>query len=202
MHDSVQLKFHGLWPTMLAKRVLPDYKEPTSALAQYILKQEEKEKDLTARYQEQDFFADQLPSVLWLKKNIDETIQALITQSGVKSSPTWTIFGWYNVNRFGDHHAPHTHPHSYLSGTFYVQLPALPIDPQDPKAHSSCISFFDPRTAANMIAASGTPDSRPIHHEFPTPGTLLVWPSPLQHSVHPNLCDELRISISFNVIVK
>ena len=201
MSDKVQLNFNGLWPTMLAKRILPNYEQPTLSLAQYILEQEALEKDFTARYQEQDLFADQHSSVQWLKNQINETTQALITQSGVKQLPIWTLFSWYNVNRYGDHHAPHTHPQCYLSGTYYVQLPTLPSDPLDPKANSSCISFYDPRSGANMITAGGDPDSKSSHKVFPTPGTLLMWPAPLQHAVHPNLCDELRISISFNVIV-
>jgi len=28
-----------------------------------------------------------------------------------------------------------------------------------------------------------------------------MWPSPVQHYVHPNLSDERRVSISFNVII-
>jgi hypothetical protein len=28
-----------------------------------------------------------------------------------------------------------------------------------------------------------------------------MWPSPLQHQVHPNLTEEQRISISYNLIL-
>jgi hypothetical protein len=35
----------------------------------------------------------------------------------------------------------------------------------------------------------------------PSAGTLLMWPSPMQHAVHPNLSEELRITISFNLYV-
>jgi hypothetical protein len=31
---------------------------------------------------------------------------------------------------------------------------------------------------------------------------LLMWPSPLQHYVHPNLSEEHRVSISFNVLME
>ena len=33
-------------------------------------------------------------------------------------------------------------------------------------------------------------------------GMILLWPAFLLHYVHPNLADDLRISISFNLIVK
>jgi ectoine hydroxylase-related dioxygenase (phytanoyl-CoA dioxygenase family) len=52
-----------------------------------------------------------------------------------------------------------------------------------------------------MITTGSEPDSRPVYRVTPSPGTLLIWPSPLQHAVYPNLSGDLRISISFNVIV-
>jgi uncharacterized protein (TIGR02466 family) len=186
---------------MLAKRLLPDFERPTQELAQHILEVEARETDLTARYQQQDLFADKKPCVQWLKKQINETVTALITQNGVHHLPSWGLFSWYNVNRFGDHHAPHTHPHSYLSGTYYVQLPRHQNDPLVENPHSGCISFYDPRNGANMITTGSEPDSRPVYRVTPSPGTLLIWPSPLQHAVYPNLSGDLRISISFNVIV-
>ena len=30
----------------------------------------------------------------------------------------------------------------------------------------------------------------------------MMWPSPVQHYVHPNLSEEPRVSISFNVIME
>lgn len=44
-----------------------------------------------------------------------------------------------------------------------------------------------------------------IEAEFtvePRAGLMLLWPAFLQHFVHPNLTDESRISISFNVVLK
>jgi uncharacterized protein (TIGR02466 family) len=71
----------------------------------------------------------------------------------------------------------------------------------DPRAHSACISFYDPRTGANMITVGSEPDARSTHVVRPSAGTLLMWPSPMQHAVHPNLSEELRITISFNLYV-
>jgi uncharacterized protein (TIGR02466 family) len=114
---------------------------------------------------------------------------------------TWTLFSWYNTNRYGDHHAPHTHPRSYLSGTYYVRVPSGPASVDDPRARPACISFYDPRTGANMITAGTERDARSAHVVRPSDGTLLMWPSPVQHSVHPNLSEEHRVTISFNVLV-
>ena len=202
MSSRPQMQFNGLWPTMLARRTLPDFERPTADLVTYILDQEAREPDFTARYQEQNFFATAHSAVIWLKNHIDQTASALIAQSGVKDMPEWRLFSWYNVNRYGDHHAPHTHPHAYLSGTYYVQLPPeLPTE-DDPNVYPACIAFYDPRNSANMISVGSEPDAQSAYIVRPTPGSLLIWPSPVQHAVHPNLSSDLRITISFNLIIK
>ncbi|MGE5640565.1 MAG: TIGR02466 family protein [Clostridia bacterium] len=195
------MTFNGVWATFLARRRLPAFEEPNRGLAAFIAEQEAREKDYTVRFYEQNFFASQHPSVRWLRGEVDDTIKAYLSQAGVTQLPSWTIHGWYNTNRYGDHHAPHTHPRSYLSGTYYVQVPEAASGSSDPKAHPACISFYDPRTGANMAAVAGDRDSRASYIVSPSAGMLLMWPSPLQHSVHPNLSQEHRISISFNVMI-
>jgi len=157
MSDMPRMSFTGVWPTLLISRRLPGFEPPTEELAADIEAQEARERDLTARYQAQDFFARDLPAVRWLKDQIDRTTAAFLEQNGVQQKRTWTIFGWYNVNRLGDHHAPHTHPRCYLSGTYYVRVPAPPAGASIPGVHPASISFYDPRTGASMIAAPAIP---------------------------------------------
>lgn len=201
MSAAPRMRLSGIWPTYLVHRRLAGFEQPTEALATFILEQETREADYTARYQEQNFFAIDHPAVRWLRDQIDQTAGAFLQHAGIPSAPKWTLFGWYNTNRYGDHHAPHTHPRSYLSGTFYVRVPPPPADVADPAARPACISFYDPRTGANMVTEGSEPDARPSHVVRPSPGSLLMWPSPMQHSVHPNLSQEHRVSISFNLIV-
>jgi uncharacterized protein (TIGR02466 family) len=193
-----RMAFTGLWPTMLVTRRLPGFDQPTAGLAAYILEQEAREADYTARYQEQSFFSSEHPAVRWLNEQIDQTTTAFLRHVGIERALSWTIFGWYNTNRYGDHHAPHTHPRAYLSGTYYVRMPSAPASVDDRQA---CISFYDPRTGANMITVGSEPDARAAHAVRPSAGTLMMWPSPVQHYVHPNLSEEHRVTISFNVIM-
>ena len=201
MSAAPRMAFNGLWPTLLVRRRLPAFEQPNAGLAAHIAEQEAREKDYTARYQEQNFFAGAHPAVRWLKDQVDQTVSGFLGHIGVESKVAWTLFAWYNTNRYGDHHAPHTHPRSYLSGTYYVRVPPTPATLEDPRAQPACISFYDPRTGANMISAGIERDARDVHVVRPSAGTLLMWPSPLQHSVHPNLSQEHRVSISFNVLV-
>jgi uncharacterized protein (TIGR02466 family) len=201
MSAAPRMTFNGVWATFLARRRLPGFEQRNRALAALIAEQEAREKDYTARFHEQNFFANAHPAVAWLRDEVNETIKAYLSQGGAARLPAWTIQGWYNTNRYGDHHAPHTHPRSYLSGTYYVQVPPAAAASGDPATHPACISFYDPRTAANMAAVPGDRDSRASYLVSPTAGVLLMWPSPVQHSVHPNLSQEHRVSISFNVMI-
>jgi uncharacterized protein (TIGR02466 family) len=196
-----RMAFSGVWPTMLVRRSLPGFAEPNAGLDAFIAEQESREADFTARYQEQNFLASERPAVRWLNDQINKTVTDFLHHTGIKRTLSWTLFGWYNVNRYGDHHAPHTHPRCYLSGTYYVRVPAEPASVDDPRSQPACISFYDPRTGANMVTVGSESDARAAYVVRPSAGTLLVWPSPVQHYVHPNLSDELRVSISFNVIM-
>lgn len=202
MSAAPRMAFNGLWPTFLVKRQLPGFEQPTAGLAEYIAREEAREKDYTARYQEQALFSSKHPAVRWLREQIDQTATAFLRHVGLERRITWTFFAWYNTNRYGDHHAPHTHPKSYLSGTYYVRVPPAPASVDDPTAQPGCISFYDPRTAANMVTVGSEPDARAAHTVRPTAGTLLMWPSPVQHYVHPNLSEEHRVTISFNLMLK
>ncbi|HEX7250363.1 MAG TPA: TIGR02466 family protein [Burkholderiales bacterium] len=199
MSAAPRMTFTGLWPTFLLSRRLPGFEKPTADLAAYIADQEGREKDYTARYQEQGLFSIDRPSVRWLKEHIEQTALGFLGHVGLRGNLSWTLMGWYNTNRLGDHHAPHTHPRSYLSGTYYVRVPAPPAGVEDPRARPGCISFYDPRTGANMVAAGTEYDARAAHTVLPSAGLLMMWPSPVQHYVHPNLSEEHRVSISFNL---
>lgn len=201
MSAAPRMEFNGVWPTMLVSRQLPGFEQPTAGLAAYIYEQEAREVDYTARYREQDFFASRNWAVQWLKNQFNLSATAFLRQAGIERKLSWRLFSWYNVNRYGDHHAPHTHPGSYLSGTYYVRMPLAPAHIDDPMAQPGCISFYDPRNGANMITVGPESDACAAHVVRPSAGTLLMWPSPVQHYVHPNLSDEHRITISFNLMM-
>jgi uncharacterized protein (TIGR02466 family) len=99
---------------------------------------------------------------------------------------------WVNVMDKDAIHAPHIHPHSAVSGTYYVAVPAK----------AGAIRFEDPRLAMMMAAPPRKRTARPENRSFfnvaPKPGMLLLWESWLRHGVEPNGARRPRISISFN----
>lgn len=99
---------------------------------------------------------------------------------------------WVNLLKPGGHHSAHIHPHSILSGTFYVEAPA----------GSGPIRFEDPRLPMMMAAPVRRDDApetlRPFVEVVPRPGLLLLWESWLRHEVLPGTAKADRLSISFN----
>jgi uncharacterized protein (TIGR02466 family) len=99
---------------------------------------------------------------------------------------------WINVMRKGAVHTPHIHPHSAVSGTYYVTVPP----------NSGVIRFEDPRLGLMMAAPPRRKNARPENRNFvdvtPKAGTLLLWESWLRHGVEANAARAPRISVSFN----
>jgi uncharacterized protein (TIGR02466 family) len=99
---------------------------------------------------------------------------------------------WVNLLKSGGQHSGHIHPHSIISGTFYVEAPA----------GSGAIRFEDPRLPLMMAAPTRRTDAAEELRQFvnvqPCPGMLLMWESWLRHEVLPGSGRGERLSISFN----
>ncbi|MEC9367417.1 MAG: TIGR02466 family protein [Pseudomonadota bacterium] len=159
--------------------------------------------DMTTNYLSGNFLAHEHPAVGWLKDCFNRAVFDYAGQAGIKYELDWHLQAWPNVNRFGDYHNLHNHPHSWLSGTYYVQVPKPDASlPGRSDRTPGAISFFDPRAQANMLAIKDDPQVEAEHRIMPEPGLLLLWPAFVHHLVHPNLSQESRISVSFNVVLR
>jgi len=92
---------------------------------------------------------------------------------------------WVNLLKSGGQHSGHIHPHSIISGTFYVEAPT----------GSGAIRFEDPRLPLMMAAP---PRGESFVTVSPRPGLLLLWESWLRHEVLAGKGKGERLSISFN----
>jgi uncharacterized protein (TIGR02466 family) len=99
---------------------------------------------------------------------------------------------WVNVLPEGGVHTGHIHPHSVVSGTYYVAVPE----------GASSLKFEDPRLAMMMAAPTRHPDApqdlQPFMFLSPQAGEVVLWESWLRHEVVVNRSKPKRISISFN----
>jgi Putative 2OG-Fe(II) oxygenase len=100
----------------------------------------------------------------------------------------WKVSAWANLNHAGDWNKMHFHSGSTWSGTYYV-AGGDPAPPDRPG--SGNLAFLDPLLVAQMIFFSGI---LPQFHEVrPRPGLMVLFPSYLQHIVHPYLGERPRI---------
>jgi uncharacterized protein (TIGR02466 family) len=99
---------------------------------------------------------------------------------------------WVNLLKPGGHHTAHIHPHSFISGTMYVEAPP----------GSGDIRFEDPRLPQMMAAPPRRTDAPEEMRNFvgvaPRPGMILLWESWLRHEVLAGAAKAERLSISFN----
>ena len=100
---------------------------------------------------------------------------------------------WANINPKGAGHKAHSHGNNYLSGVYYVRAPE----------GANSITFHDPRIQVEQISPKVL--NQNAHNSSAQTmqvqdGRLLMFPAWFGHSVTPNPVDELRISISFNVM--
>ena len=99
---------------------------------------------------------------------------------------------WVNIMPRGTVHTLHLHPHSTLSGTYYVQVPK----------GSPGIKFEDPRLDRFMAApprkSTAKRETRPWGTFAASAGELVMFESWLRHEVVTNRVAAERVSISFN----
>ena len=100
---------------------------------------------------------------------------------------------WANILAQGAAHKAHHHPNNFLSGVYYVRT----------RPGADSINFHDPRSQTGIIRPPVTELTAENTDQVVVrvkDGTLLIFPSYLQHSVDANASGEERISISFNIM--
>jgi uncharacterized protein (TIGR02466 family) len=99
---------------------------------------------------------------------------------------------WVNIMGRGAAHGPHLHPHSTISGVYYVAVPQ----------GAPGLKLEDPRLARFMAAPPRAPDARRSNRPWITiparSGQLVLFESWLRHEVLSHRDSRERVSISFN----
>jgi uncharacterized protein (TIGR02466 family) len=195
--------FKSLWPTILLRRTLPNTQAANEQLVKLIESLDSDHADLTTDYRGGNFFTLEHAATAWLKDCVNVTVRDYFQHLGMDYDIRWSLQAWANVNRFGDYHDYHNHPHAYLSGTYYVRVPTEfeKLETRN-DVRPGRLTLYDPRACANMTAIKGDPYIEPEYTVEPKAGMLLLWPAFVNHFVHPNLSKQPRLSVSFNVLLK
>jgi len=125
-----------------------------------------------------------------ISKNIESAIKDMnwdLETQIVKITSMWSIIN--NKDAFNE---KHHHGNSALSAAYYVKA----------KQNAGNIVFYDPRQA-NVFHHPTSKEVNSVNAQVqsvtPKAGTLVLFPSYLEHKVNPNLSNDERIVISFNV---
>jgi uncharacterized protein (TIGR02466 family) len=101
---------------------------------------------------------------------------------------------WVNFNENREcMNSPHTHG-DVFSGVFYLQVPR----------GSGKLCFINPAINSMWKGKELVEEKSKFTSEIlkiePQEGQLIIWPSYVQHYVEPNIHDDARISISFQIV--
>ena len=143
-----------------------------------------------------DFFGRTEPAHAELAREIEAMVAATTARLAPALPDGLRLVheGWVNVSPTHVLNAPHDHPGSFWSGTYYIHVPDA--DEADPRA--GAIEFLDPRGSIGTNANFETPFTRGKFTVRPMSGTCLLWPSFLRHWVHPNRSPQERVTVAFN----
>ena len=130
-----------------------------------------------------------------LMAHVDEAAKNVMKFLGQNPEPLIVTGCWANISGKDAYHKEHSHPNNFLSGVFYVKVPK----------GGDTINFHDPRSESHIIAPHfENPSMRNISTMFveAKAGRMMLFPSWLRHSVDPNASNDLRVSISFNLMFR
>ena len=127
------------------------------------------------------------PAFADLKRHLDRHVARFAAECGFQLGGRKLKLDslWVNLLKPGGAHSGHIHPHSVVSGTFYVSVPP----------GAGVLRLEDPRLGLMMAAP---PREGSFVHAEPRPGTIFLWESWLRHEVMPSSAKQDRISVSFN----
>jgi len=132
------------------------------------------------------FFSD-------LKKEIEEHLTTYTRDVFKYDVDPYITNSWINMNPQGTVHNSHFHSNSLFSGVFYHRLPK----------DTPGISFMNPLKHIFEIWPSEWNHHNSYAWELPVEeGDLIIFPSSLYHEVKENLSENLRVTLSFNSLIR
>ena len=194
-----------IFPTPVVLHDWPESTDLNSALREIILTEEQQSPGLSKSnvggwHSDMGFVLRDDPPIRHLMERIrvmvGETTRLMMKPGNYK----YAVDGWANVLREGQYNSIHVHPNSTWSGVYYVTGNPPPVPGKGSPEFSGKIEFIDPRPGASATYSVQNVMQRRCLLS-PGPGAMILFPSWMQHQVHPYFGADVRISIAFNVQV-
>jgi uncharacterized protein (TIGR02466 family) len=142
-----------------------------------------------------DIFGWSDPDVTKLGAALDRAVEQFVFfgRQAAKDSKELKLWkaGWANINRAGDYNILHNHPGQDLAAIYYVKAKVN-------GGSGGHLELRDPRPVAAFCNYPKLFSAGPLQLA-PEPGMLMMFPSWIEHMVHPHHGAEDRISIAINI---
>ena len=144
-------------------------------------------------YQSPDFLHDK-EDLRYLFENICGVANKASKESNFIENTIYLTSSWVNYNESRESmNCPHTHG-DIFTGVFYLQVPE----------GSGKLCLINPAINSLWKGKELIEEKNQFTAEIikiePQEGMIFLWPSYIQHYVEPNMHDDARISISFQII--
>lgn len=124
-----------------------------------------------------------------LEKEITEQVNNFLIGIGHRNIPKFKIVSsWMTHTAPGEYTPNHDHASADFSGVYYIITNGRDGD----------IHFCNPNPAMNHTYGFAPLASKYMH--TPEVGKMIIFPGWLEHGVNSNQSDDVRVSISFNII--
>jgi uncharacterized protein (TIGR02466 family) len=147
------------------------------------------------------------PRFAWIVEQLREQAEVYLVNLGVDLSQIelYVQRGWPIVARPQQQVGPHCHNSAHLSAVYYIAVPEA--DDLDPGS----LVFFDDARVNEVCPGLGSENTAIVDEENyfsqlqvayePVEGRMLLFPAKQRHAVTTNETDELRVSLSFDIVL-
>jgi len=180
--DNSKLENHA----QQLRQKFPDNRNPEQWQETNVIKW--KSYDLT----QTDFLAT--PELNKLVNIVSENVNLCFLEINPRENIKLALSGvWYNIYDIGSDLEAHVHPGNCISATYYVKAPVgcgdfVVTNPDRTIPYQYTPKYFTNRNEITRVK----------YYLKPEVGSLVIFPSNLNHLVTANKSEEQRISISFN----
>lgn len=151
------------------------------------------------------------PRFAWLVEQVESHCVEYLKELGhdMERIALYIQRSWPIISRKGEQVAVHSHHNANVSAVYYVDVPTLEEGMDERGAGAFVIhNASNQNELQEGIATESTNaivDWNQLNfrqgYYLPEPGRLLMFPSKQQHSVDANQTDELRLSVSFDIVM-
>jgi uncharacterized protein (TIGR02466 family) len=143
----------------------------------------------------------------WVVAQVEHHVMQYLQELGIDLSQVELYIqrAWPIISRSQQEVGPHCHNTAHVSAVYYVAVPESGTDA------AGCLTFFDTARPNELSPGLGSENTDIIADwnylnqdqavYLPTEGRLIIFPAKQRHGVTPNHTDDLRLSLSFDIVL-